>query len=66
MSLYFYVFKIKVKVWVDFKHSKANLWKAFIVCHKTVFSVFLYDMFVEPTNVDLLLMSDKWENQILS
>ena len=66
MSLYFYVFKLKIKVWVDFKHSKPILWKAFIVYHKTVFSVFLYDMFVEPTNVDLLLMSDKWENQMLS
>ena len=28
MSLYFYVFKLKVKVWVDFKHSKANFMKS--------------------------------------
>ena len=34
MSLYFYVCKIKVKVWVDFKHI--------------VHSIFLYDMFAEP------------------
>ena len=55
MSLHFYVCKIKIKIWVDFKHSKDN----FIVLHKTVFSVFLYDMFVEPAYVDFLSMSDK-------
>ena len=59
MSLYFYVCKIKVKVWVDFKHRSQFLRKAFIVLHKTVFSIFLYDVFVESTYVDFLLMSDK-------
>ena len=59
MSLYFYICNIKVKVWVVSNTVKPILSKAFIILHKAVFSIFLCDMFVEPTYVDFLLMRDK-------